>query len=454
MALFGKGPSDKKHFVNVIKNEYSGEFLLVKDPVEDFNFGSTLIVAENEQALFVNNGVVEQVFDGGRYELETQNYPFITRLRTLVSGGVSGFHCQVYFVRTADSHQIYWGTQTPIQLRDPVLGIPVEVQARGAYRIRVVDSKKFFLKMVGNNEVYFLQEEFQRYLGSEFAGKIKSVIARGIKNSGQEVLGICEMQDEFAQAISPSIAETFEEYGVKLVNFSIESLDVPMDSTYRQTIETANANRIAMMQMGTAENALEADKIDQVSAAQARAFEHLGDNWERLKSAEILQSVADHSGSDGIASMGVGLGMGFAAGGTMNQMAQNMFGSQNPFGQVAQNAQAVAGGQAAQNPQAAAGQPAQGSQPAPAEQPTQGTQSVSTEQSAQGSESVAAEPPAQSAEAPSMVDCPSCGAAVPKTSKFCPECGAKMAVAAFCASCGAELPASGKFCPECGTERG
>ncbi len=48
--------------------------------------------------------------------------------------------------------------------------------------------------------------------------------------------------------------------------------------------------------------------------------------------------------------------------------------------------------------------------------------------------------------------CPSCGASVSKSAKFCPECGNKLAVKKFCPECGNEISASSKFCPECGTK--
>ena len=85
------------------------------------------------------------------------------------------------------------------------------------------------------------------------------------------------------------------------------------------------------------------------------------------------------------------------------------------------------------------------------------------------------QPPAQQVP---MLPCPKCGTPNPVTSKFCSECGGKMAVATVpcpkcgekvaegakfcancgttlgaskkCASCGAQVPVSSKFCPECG----
>ena len=55
-----------------------------------------------------------------------------------------------------------------------------------------------------------------------------------------------------------------------------------------------------------------------------------------------------------------------------------------------------------------------------------------------------------------LVICPKCGAHVPATSKFCPECGTSLtppsAATINCPKCGHSIPASSKFCPNCGQQ--
>ena len=98
MALFAKNPNEvnyaggEKHFVDVIKNRSDNDTLIFRNPEEDFNHGTTLVVQPGEQAVFVNEGNIEQVFDSGTYTLTTSNYPFISRLRNALSGGISSFH--------------------------------------------------------------------------------------------------------------------------------------------------------------------------------------------------------------------------------------------------------------------------------------------------------------------------------------------------------------------------
>ena len=65
--------------MSVIKNTSIGNSLCAKVPYEDFNIGSQLIVAEYEEALFMKDGVIEEVFGPGKYTLTTENYPFLTK---------------------------------------------------------------------------------------------------------------------------------------------------------------------------------------------------------------------------------------------------------------------------------------------------------------------------------------------------------------------------------------
>ena len=56
--------------------------------------------------------------------------------------------------------------------------------------------------------------------------------------------------------------------------------------------------------------------------------------------------------------------------------------------------------------------------------------------------------------AAALIICPSCSARIPATSKFCLECGAKIAAPPSgtknCPKCGHPVLATAKFCPECG----
>lgn len=332
MALFGKNPNEeafvggKKHWTDVIKNSGPGELLIWRQPEEDFNTNSTLVVMPGEEAIFIKGGTVEQTFENGTYKLSTENYPFISRLRNAFSGGISTFNCVVYFVRKADSHEIKWGTDSPIQVRDKVWGIRTDARVRGAYKVRIINPAKFLEKLVGNNVPLQFQEDLIQYFESEFTGKIKAATSKFLNSLEQELIGIDAYLDELSEKIEPNLDEVFQEYGLKCVKFSFAAIDI--DNTKYDQIDAGQVEGLSTRRFKglNAQGDLDVMNV-------------LGDNWGRQQAANILTSVANNPGAGGAgAAMGAGMGMGFAAGGVFNGMAQQMFAPMNGGVQPQQHA--------------------------------------------------------------------------------------------------------------------
>ena len=314
MSLFGRNPNEefynggKKHWTDVIKNSGPGELLIWRQPEEDFNTNSTLIVMPGEQAIFIKEGNVEQVFDNGTYRLSTENYPFISRLRNAFSGGISTFNCVVYFVRRADSQEIIWGTDSPIQVRDKVWGVRTEARVRGAYKVRIDNPAKFLEKLVGNNIQYQAQDELKKYFMNEFQGKIKSAVSRYLNSLEQELIGIDAYIDELSEQIQPRIDEIVQEYGLKCISFSLAGLDVDM-SKY----DIIDESQIAAI--GKAN----------LARGDRSYMDIMGEDWGRQQAANILGDLARNPGAGGVGAMGAGMGMGMAAGSVFGNMANQMF---------------------------------------------------------------------------------------------------------------------------------
>ncbi|MCR4586768.1 MAG: SPFH domain-containing protein [Lachnospiraceae bacterium] len=326
MGLFDKNPNEaafvggKKHWTDVIKNSGPGELLLWRQPEEDFNTNSTLIVMPGETAVFIKGGTVEQVFENGTYKLDTDNYPFISRLRNAFSGGISTFNCVVYFFRQADSEEIKWGTESPITVRDKMWGVVTTLRSYGAYRVRIDNPALFLEKLVGNNVPFQTQMDLNRYFSSCFQGKIKSSITKAVGALDTELIGLDAHLEEFAENVKPMLNEELSEYGLKCVKFSMASLSV--DTSKYDDIDSAQVEAIKLGKLSQAE------AIAKVNLAQGDkgVMEVLGDDWARQKSADILGTLAANPGGAGAAgAAGAGIGMGMAAGSAFSNMASQMF---------------------------------------------------------------------------------------------------------------------------------
>lgn len=313
MSLF-KNPNEvaytggKKHWTDVIKNSGPGELLIWRQPEEDFNTNSTLIVMPGEEAIFIKGGAIEQVFEEGTYKLSTENYPFISRLRNAFSGGISTFSCVVYFVRKADSQEILWGTDSPIQVRDKAWGIRTDARVRGAYKVRIENPVVFLEKLIGNNVFLQSQEELPKYFQNELQGKIKSAVSKFLNSLEQELIGLDAYIDELSNQIEPYIDEVLKDYGLKCVKFSLAGLDIDKNK-YDQIDDYTISGHGKLIDARTDKGVMDI----------------LGDDWGRQKAADILGDLANNPGSGGIAAAGAGMGMGFAAGSVFGSMADQMF---------------------------------------------------------------------------------------------------------------------------------
>lgn len=316
MGLFNnKNPNEsaysggQKHFADVIKNSGIGELLIWRQPEEDFNTNSTLIVMPGEEAIFIKGGTIEQVFENGTYKLSTENYPFISRLRNFFTGGISVFNCVVYFVRKAHTEEILWGTDSPIQVRDKMLGIATKLKARGAYKIQIDNPAKFLEKLIGNNVLFQQQDEIPKYFRNEFQSKIKSSIARAVMESNVELLGIDARLDEFSDLIQPFLQDIFNDYGIRLIKFSVAACDIADDELRKKYDEYGIEN------------------IQKLRNAQAdkNVMGILGEDWSRQQAVNIMTNISTNPGAGGLAAEGAGLGMGLAAGGAFGSMANQVF---------------------------------------------------------------------------------------------------------------------------------
>ena len=402
-----------KPIMNVIKNESMGNMLCYKVPCEDFNNGSQLIVAEYEEALFMKDGIVEETFTAGKYTLTTENFPFLTTLKSnLVTGGVSAYNCKIYYISKQDHPEKKWGTSEPINVLDPYWQTYLHVQGRGAYTIRVKDGKKFFIKMVGANRSAS-DDDLVRNFRTAFIQNISDELAAYLTSSTEEIIVVCNRKKQLADALTNTLQPVLDEYGVELVNFYIENIGVVDDENLKSITRMRRERQERMferqqniederMKYGLSKEKAEADRYVSGQAAQAdyermKIRDQDGNNgWARQEEAEILKTMARNEGSAGeFAGAGMGIGMGLAMGGISKSLMGDMF----PGGNANM-------GLADPNPSQAA----------------------------------------------SVRICPKCNATVPEGMKFCGSCGSLIETPKKkCANCGAEIPEGMRFCGQCGT---
>lgn len=138
---------------DIIKYEGDNSTFVWKHPSEDFNYMTQLIVHDSQEAVFFKDGQALDTFQAGRYTLETENIPILGKVLNLPFGSQSPFHCEVYFVNKSVHMPMKWGTDSKVQYLEPTYGFPISIGASGEMNLRVEDSSKLLMKMVGTEEI-------------------------------------------------------------------------------------------------------------------------------------------------------------------------------------------------------------------------------------------------------------------------------------------------------------
>lgn len=228
---------NEHHLIDVIRNEDSQNAIFLKSCRQDFNTKSVLIVMPGEEAVFVNNGQIIGILKQGRHVLDTSNYPFLSDILTVITGGKRLYNSSIYFIRKAVSQPVDWGTS--IQVRDPVQFISTRVMLRGTYRIEVVNSLKFLKRFIGNGIERLDENEFTHLLQGEILQSIKTRLADFITSGNEEILAINRRQQFLADQIGREVETMFQQYGIKISAFSISGIDLFDPDANRQKIEEA-----------------------------------------------------------------------------------------------------------------------------------------------------------------------------------------------------------------------
>lgn len=384
----------------IIEYEGNNETFIWKFPKENFNSLTQLIVHETQEAIFFMNGQALDLFGPGRYTLETQNIPKIGKILNLMTGGVTPFHCEVYFINKVEHMSIKWGTDSKVQYIDPIYKFPLSIGASGEMSLKVQDSRKILLKLVGT-ENYLSREKLTTYFRSFLMTKVKTYIAQVMKANAINIFEIDENLAMFSDSIKSLLINDFSDYGISLEQFFVTNVSKPdEDQQYKdfKELHYLQYSNIAKAKLQQQTDIIEAEtkaqKIVIDSKAQATKRAQEGYTYQQERGFDVATEVARNDAVGQFTNMGVGLGTMAGVGGAVGGVVS---------GAINTDITAV------------------------------------TEQS----------------DIQEEVYCIECGTKITKGSTFCDVCGTPVFLDdTKCSSCGFIFERPGKFCPKCGKKRG
>ena len=223
----------KEGRASVIKFEGDNESLVWKHPVEDFNFGSQLIVNESQEALFFRDGTAVGPLGPGRYTLETQQVPALEKLSRAAFDGSVTLHSQVFFINKNVQMAIRWGTPEKVRFLDPLTETPLQIGASGEMNVRVQDSRKLLLKLVGTMKGISWQDgagmasSLQHAFRPMITAVVKSNLPAAIKDNNIDLLEVDEHLELISQRLLEKLRPGFEDYGLTIPQFYVTGVVLP-----------------------------------------------------------------------------------------------------------------------------------------------------------------------------------------------------------------------------------
>ncbi|MDR3318518.1 MAG: SPFH domain-containing protein [Clostridiales bacterium] len=352
--------------------------------------GSQLIVRESQVGVLVSSGKVADIFEPGRYKLDTDNMPILTKLMSWKYAFESPFKADVYFINTKQFINQKWGTSSPVMMRDQDFGM-VQFRGYGVFTFKVGDPYVFLTELLGTGASYKVSAVVEQLKRTIVSGISESVAASNIP-----ALDLAMRYSALGEGTINIVRPKFALMGINLIALDVENLSLTEES------QAAMNTRTRMTIIGDA------------------------NTYTQFQAADSMKTVAEnaHKGSGmNIPGMGMGLGTGFAM---TNMFAGNIAGS-------TANAQATAAVGAEEKKRAAA------AETAPVACPKCGrANKADAKFCLDCGEKL-------------QVTCPKCGFAIKTAAKFCPECGERIASERACPKCGKPAKPGTRFCEDCGT---
>lgn len=232
------------HKQTIIKNqelsviEYHGDnnTFVYKHDVENFKYGTILIVNTSQEAIFLNNGAIIKVLEPGRYTL---NQEFISMLGGSIDPGEGSFSSKVYFVNKVHQQGIRWAVPN-VTVTDPEYDMQFKVSLSGQLGLQVKDSRALLMNFIGTTNslenACFLDKDFNTAeRGKTLGGFYRGVLVQNVNATLPGIiiynkLSLATINEHYrilGEKIRESLNVEFEKIGLSVPDFTLESIFFP-----------------------------------------------------------------------------------------------------------------------------------------------------------------------------------------------------------------------------------
>ena len=294
MGIFGK------HMLKVIEwKDESKDTVVYRFDVDDryaIMKGSQLIVRESQMAIFVYEGKICDIFPAGRYVLDTNNLPILTKIFNWKYAFENPYVGEIYYVNMKQFLALKWGTSNPIMMRDKDFGM-IRLRGYGIYSFKVKEPDVFMREVFGTIKSYKTEDIHEN---------LKKQILQGMTDTIAEAkipaLDLAMNYQELSEMTKRNVGVKFSNIGLELTDLVVENLSLPEE--VEKMLDKRTSMGVIGDQMGT---------------------------YTQFQAAEAMRDAAKNPG--GLSGAGVGIGAGIGLGNLMGQaMGQSLNNANNNQG--------------------------------------------------------------------------------------------------------------------------
>ncbi|MSO00710.1 hypothetical protein GKS28_18225 [Bacillus paralicheniformis] len=226
----------KNQFANVVEwDEFRDDMIFYKWNNREIKKGSRLIIRPGQDAVFLNNGKIEGIFqDEGDYDIESEIIPFLSTLKGFKFGFNSGMRAEVLFVNTKE-FTVKWGTKNAINI--PAAGLPggMPIRANGTFNFKVNDYVALIDKIAGVKDQYVVED-----IKIRITSILDQLLMKWITKEGKDMFNLQANAFDIAKGIKEDLDMEIVSDGMTITGFNIMSFNYPKEI---QDMITKNASQ-------------------------------------------------------------------------------------------------------------------------------------------------------------------------------------------------------------------
>ncbi|AWP30047.1 YdjI [Paenibacillus vortex V453] len=215
----------KNQFSNVVEwEEFRDDMIFWKWSNREIKKGSKLVIRSGQDAIFVNNGKIEGIFeDEGVYSIDSDIIPFLSTLKGFKFGFNSGMRVEVLFVNTKE-FTVRWGTQNPVLIPTPQLPGGMPIRANGTFNFKVTDYVTLIDKIAGMKESYLVEDVKIR-----ITSVLDQLLMKWISREGKDMFNLQANAADIAQGIREDLDMQVMDNGMTITGFQVMSFNYPKE---------------------------------------------------------------------------------------------------------------------------------------------------------------------------------------------------------------------------------